>query len=252
MFLFLLGNPWPAHNTGYCCSCTFLYIIDDLRPSRQHQYTSHIDYHTVRGLRSLNFPFLNRNNSLPSNKNSRRSKFAILINILQRTKRSPAIEDSDSLKLLTLLPYPPLQPPLNLAALEVFGLANILVIYFLKSLVLRKVKIPNDTFGGIPWSNCPFWFFDLLEGEKSSRYNWLSYEEFVRFLPPEWCLLHPIHPAYPKCHEHTFLCLGLCTRCPPTSQVTSRTFHLHLSLGPSYSSFWPQFRQHPFQNPSFS
>lgn len=62
MFLFLLRDPWQAHDTGHCCSCTFLYIIDDSELSRRHQSTSNIDYHTVRSFRSFNFPFLNRKN----------------------------------------------------------------------------------------------------------------------------------------------------------------------------------------------
>lgn len=127
VFLFLLRNPWQAHDTGYCCSCTFLYIIDDLGLSRQHQYTNKIDYYTVRVFRSLNFPFLHRNNSLLSKKNFRRNKFTIIIHILQRTKHLPAIEDLDSLKVLTLQSCPPLQPCLNLAALVTFGFADILV-----------------------------------------------------------------------------------------------------------------------------
>lgn len=116
-----LADPWHC----YRCSCTFLYIIDDLGPSRQRQYTSRIDYHTVRGFWSLNFPFLNRINSLLNNKNSRRSKFTIVINILQRTKHLSAVEDLDSLKILTLLPYPLLHLCLNLASLVMFGFADI-------------------------------------------------------------------------------------------------------------------------------
>lgn len=130
MFLFLLRIPWQAHDTGSGCSCTFLYIIDDSGPRRQRQCTSHIDYHTVRGLRSLNFPFLNRNNSSLNNKNSRRSKFTIVINILQRTKHLPAIEDLDTLKILTFLPCPPLRSSLHLATLLMFGFADILVIIY--------------------------------------------------------------------------------------------------------------------------
>lgn len=132
MFLFLLRNPWQAHDTGHCCNGTFLYIIDDLGPSRQHQYASHIDYHAVRVLRSLNFPFLNRNNSLLSNKNSRRSKLTIVINILQRTKCLPGTEDWNSLKILILLLYSPLQPSLSLTALVMCGFADILIYFFLK------------------------------------------------------------------------------------------------------------------------
>lgn len=104
MFLFLIRNPWQAHDTGYCCSCTFLCIIDDSGPSRQHRYTSNIDYHTVKGLGSLNFPLLNRKNPFLNNNVSRKNKFRIGRNVLRRTKRLPAV-DLDSLESFILSSY---------------------------------------------------------------------------------------------------------------------------------------------------
>lgn len=66
MFLFPLRNPWQPPDTGSGWSCAFLYIIDDSGPQTAPVH-SHIDYHTVRGFWSWNFPFLNRNNSSLNN-----------------------------------------------------------------------------------------------------------------------------------------------------------------------------------------